>query len=626
MQFGEKHFGLSKKLVLAILITGTIPLVAGLTASYYRGSSELQDVIGASFQTLAEVSASKIDAKIDHLVAEARAAAERAAAAPQVHAWLRDDLPPDKKTSSKFHWQPVSAGNPVTDIALRGSWITKVADYKSGAPVRAAIKLPDLHPESDATDHLLHISVPIYDESKGWPIGLLHFEYDIKTLFDPLIYPIRFGDTGHVMLINHQGTIISCPLLATGSRIDDVALIQSVVNDRAGWITAKNDGHGTAVFSIVGHAPLTGINTLMPANNSLHMFAWQDSREIFAPTRSLLIGVSIAGLLAIGLLAAMGYYASRRIVNPIHKLRQEARLIAAGDLNQPLVIKTRDEIEELASEFEKMRLQLRQHIGSLEEKVEERTQKLIESQAERERVMEQLIQTEKMAAVGTLASGIGHEINNPLYVITGLAEAIRDEHDVAACNQYGGDILKHSKDISAIVKNLSGYARPGSHEEMESIDIQEKILEAVSMVKLALLDDDIEIQQNFAPIPKISAKPEEIQQVFFNIVRNAVQAMSGKGTLELSTSHADGQVCIRIRDNGKGIAPEHLGRIFDPFFTTKGPDEGEGMGMFVVQTIINKYQGTINLESQVGVGTEFTICFPSHEAMPEGGDSNQTRD
>ena len=616
MQSEKHYFGLSKKLVLAILITGAIPLVVGLTVSYYRGSSELQDVIGASFQTLAEVSASKVDAKIGHLVAEGRAAAERAAADGAVGTWLLDSGA--DSSEAKLHWQPTSTSNPIMDSALLNSWITRVREYKSGVPARVSIDL-----DSDSSKYLLHISVPVYEEKKGWPIGQLHNAYDIKKLFDPLIYPIRFGDTGHVMLIDQQGTIISCPLLATGSRIEDDSLVRQVIGEQAGWTSAKNDGHGKAVFSIIGHAPLGGVNAFLPDSSSLHMFAWQDSREIFAPTRSLLIGVSIAGLLAISLLVAMGYYASRRIVNPIRRLRQEASLIAAGDLNQPLMIETGDEIEELASEFEKMRLQLRQHIGSLEEKVEERTQKLIESQAERERVMEQLIQTEKMAAVGTLASGIGHEINNPLYVITGLAEAIRDEHDIAACNKYGGDILKHSKDISAIVKNLSGYARPGRHDEMESIDVQEKILEAVSMVKLALLDDAIEIRQNFAPIPKISAKPEEIQQVFFNIVRNAIQAMAGKGILELTTSHESGQVCIRIRDNGKGIAPEHLGRIFDPFFTTKGPDEGEGMGMFVVQTIINKYQGTITLESQVGVGTEFTICFPGHEPVTEGADSSE---
>jgi signal transduction histidine kinase len=608
MRAEKRRFGLSKKLAVAILAVGTIPLLVGLSGSYFR-YSELQTVIGANFQSLAEVSASKVDAKIEQMIIDDRATAQHAAADKDVSKWLLNNSKSSDSSGVKFDWRPSDENSSATEAILHASWVSGTDSIKASS--KAAIRLSGLHAGDDPELYLLHTSSPIYGKKKTAPIGWLHREYDIKKLFDPLIYPIRFGDTGHVMLIDHLGTIVSCPLLITGSRIDDESLIKRVVNDQAGWITAKNDGHGESVFSIVGHAPLAGVNAFLQASESLHMFVWQDSSEIFAPTRSLLIGVAIAGILSIGLLVAMGYYASRRIVKPIHRLRQEASLIAAGDLNQPLAIKTGDEIEELASEFEKMRIQLRQHIGSLEEKVEERTRKLTQSQAEKERVMEQLIQTEKMAAVGTLASGIGHEINNPLYVIAGLAEAIRDEKDLTTCNEYGRDILKYGKEISAIVKNLSGYTRPASQDELEKVDVHEKLEKAVSMVKLALLDDLVEIRQDFAPVPKISAHPEEIGQVFFNIIRNGVQAMAGAGIIELATSLEKGLVCIRIKDNGKGIKAEHLGKIYDPFFTTKGPDEGEGMGMYVVQNIIQKYNGTISLESQEGKGTEFTIQFPA---------------
>lgn len=618
----KHHFGLTKKLVIAILTVGMIPLIAGLSASYYRGSSELQTVTGANFQTLAEVSASKIDAKIERMIVDNRAAARLAAADSAVKEWLlADHLQSPDRSATELDWQPASGHNSAMEEALHTSRITRAENAKMLTPdVKAVVRLSGLHQDGAPKHYLLHISVPVYGKEKTGPIGWLLREYDIKKLFDPLIYPIRFGDTGHVMLIDQRGVIVSCPMLETGSHIGDNALVKRVTNDQSGWITADDDGHGEAVFSIIGYAPLSEVNTFLQSGESLHMFVWQDSSEIYAPTKSLLIGVSIAGLLSIGLLVAMGYFASRRIVKPIQKLRQEARLIAAGNLDQPLAIKTDDEIGELACEFEKMRLQLRQHIGSLEEKVEERTRKLIESQEEKERVMGQLIQTEKMAAVGTLASGIGHEINNPLYVIAGLAEAIRDEKDLAACNKYGKDILKYGKEISAIVKNLSGYTRPANQNELETVDVHAKLIDAVSMVQLALLDDKVEIRQNFEPVPKISAQPEEIGQVFFNIIRNGVQAMAGAGIMELATSLEDQHVCIRIKDNGKGIKAEHIGKIFDPFFTTKGPDEGEGMGMYVVQNIIQKYNGSISLESQEGRGTEFTIRFPA--AIAEGADSD----
>ncbi len=743
MQSKKHRLGLSGKLVLAILAVGAIPLVISLSVAYYRGSSELQDVIGASFHALAEGSAAKVDAELQRIITVDRILAQQAEDDSKVRAELLGNQHRGMNSSAaQFNWPPIAEAEPVID-ALKASWMTGPEGEPDGAKTAISsaentiARVTWLHLNSTTQQHLLHISTPVHDRNKNTPIGWLHRDYDVKKLFDPIIYPIRFGDTGHVMLISNAGAIISCPILVTGSRIEDQTLLALVTHNQAGWTTAENDGHGRSVFSIVGYAPLAGVNSLLPAGESWHMFVWQDSREIFAPAKSLLIGVLLAGLLSLGLLVALSYYASSHIVKPIQKLRDEASLIAGGDLSQPLAIHTGDEIEELAGEFDEMRIQLRQHIGALEDKLTGRErhfraltesandaiitgagagagagnivgwnaaaerlfgyteteingqsltvlmperfrnphreglarmvaggvphiigktielaglrkdgsefplelslsqwqaadgqfftaiirditkrkqaeETLRENQAEKDRVTEQLIQAEKMTAIGTMVSGIGHEINNPLYVIMGRAEAIREEKDISTCNEYAQDIIKHTKHISAIVKNLSGYIRPASQHELEKIDVREMLTEALAMARLALLDDRIEIRQNFAPVPKITAKHEEVQQVFFNVIRNGIQAMAGKdGNLEVTTTLEDSQVCIRVQDTGTGIRPEHLGKIFDPFFTTKGPDEGEGLGMYIVQKIVNKYDGTILLESEVGKGTTVTIRFPA---------------
>jgi len=648
MRSEKLRLGLSGKLVLAILAVGAIPLMISLSVAYYRGSSELQDVIGASFQVLAEGSAAKVDAELQRIFTVDRLLAQQAEDDSKVLTKLHGNQRWGKNSSvARFDWPPIVEAEPVID-ALKASWVTGLEEGPDGAETssteNAAPRVTRLFLNSVTQQYLLHIATPIHDRNKNIPIGWLHRDYDVKKLFDPIIYPIRFGGTGHVMLINNAGAIISCPMLPTGSRIEDQTLLASVIINHAGWTTAENDGHGKRVFSIVGYAPLTGSNSFLPPGESWHMFVWRDSREIFAPAKSLLIGVLLAGLLSMGLLIALSYYASSRIVKPIQRLRDEARRIAGGDLSQPekalkfvcgsesrciaggdltqrLVVyagdvHAADEIEELAGEIDEMRIQLRQHIGTLEEKVEERTRELRENQAEKDRVTEHLIQAEKVAAIGTMASGIGHEINSPLYVIMGRAEAIRDEKDISACNEYAQDIIKHTKHISAIVKNLSGYVRPTSQHELVEIDVHEKLAEALAMAKLSQLDERIEIRQNFAPVPKIIAKPEEIQQVFFNIIRNGIQAMAGKkGILEITTALEDNQVCIRIRDTGTGIRAEHLGKIFDPFFTTKGPDEGQGLGMYIVQKIVNKYNGAITLESEVGKGTTVIIRFPGVQSV-----------
>ncbi len=253
---------------------------------------------------------------------------------------------------------------------------------------------------------------------------------------------------------------------------------------------------------------------------------------------------------------------------------------------------------------------LHRHEEHLEELVEERTRELHETQAEKERVMERLTQTEKMAAIGTLVSGIGHEINNPLYIVVGMAEAIGEEKDPSVCREYSKKIIKQCKQIAETVKNLSRYAQPSEKHDLQRVDLNESISAAVLVAKRLFQSDSIELRQNTMPVAEILAKSEEIQQVLFNIIRNGVQAMNGKGILQISSRQENSRVQIQVQDQGSGIPEESLGKIFDPFFTTKGPDEGEGLGLYIVQQIVKKYDGTISIESQEGVGTTFTIQFP----------------
>jgi len=216
-----------------------------------------------------------------------------------------------------------------------------------------------------------------------------------------------------------------------------------------------------------------------------------------------------------------------------------------------------------------------------------------------------------MTAIGTMASGIGHEINNPLYTILGMAEAIRDEVDINRCNEYSRQIIIRSREIAEIVKNFSGYVQPGSKHDLQQVDVNDRIDAAIALAKQSLLSDEIEISWKAERVHMILAKSEEIQQIFFNIIRNGIQAIDGKGLVEINIYQKGKRVIVRIRDSGKGIPDAVKGRIFDPFFTTKGPDEGEGLGLYVVQQIVIKYNGVINMESESGRGTVFTIEFPA---------------
>jgi PAS domain S-box-containing protein len=230
---------------------------------------------------------------------------------------------------------------------------------------------------------------------------------------------------------------------------------------------------------------------------------------------------------------------------------------------------------------------------------------------EEQRLQEQLIQSEKLAGIGILASGVSHEINNPLSGIIGMAEIALEEEDASKNKSYLMDILKCAQRISEIVKGLRSYSRAAKKEELSLVDLNEVLEDALKMVQLGSKTIPVEVIKKFQPIEKIGANRGEMQQVFTNLITNAFQAMNGReGMLVLSTQSLKDLVEVKVSDNGIGIPPKYLNKIFDAFFTTKNPGEGTGLGLNIVYRIVTKYEGTIDVESKEGIGTTFTIKFP----------------
>ena len=234
---------------------------------------------------------------------------------------------------------------------------------------------------------------------------------------------------------------------------------------------------------------------------------------------------------------------------------------------------------------------------------------------EEQRLQEQLIQSEKLAGIGILASGVAHEINNPLSGIIGMAEIALEEEDAEKKEAYLKDIFGCAQRISGIVNALRSYSRAAKKEESTLVDLNDVLEESLKMVRLASKKASIEVIKRFQPIKKIEANTGEIQQVFTNLITNAFQAMDGKkGELVLSTQELQDSVEVKISDQGMGIPQKYLNQIFDPFFTTKKPGEGTGLGLNIVYRIVTKHEGTINVESKEQVGTTFTIRFPIRRA------------
>ena len=230
---------------------------------------------------------------------------------------------------------------------------------------------------------------------------------------------------------------------------------------------------------------------------------------------------------------------------------------------------------------------------------------------EEQRLQEQLIQSEKLAGIGVLASGVAHEINNPLSGIIGMAEIALEEEDPSKKISYLTDILDCGQRINEIVKGLRSYSRAAKREEFGQVDLNGVLEESLKMVQLATKASSVEVIKEFQTSEKIQANIGEIQQVFTNLITNAFQAMDGKGgKLVLATRALEDFVEVKISDNGMGIPQKYINQIFDAFFTTKNPGEGTGLGLNIVYRIVNKYEGTIDVESREQMGTTFTIKFP----------------
>lgn len=239
--------------------------------------------------------------------------------------------------------------------------------------------------------------------------------------------------------------------------------------------------------------------------------------------------------------------------------------------------------------------------------------KRIETQLQRQR--EVLYQNEKLAALGTMAAGIAHEMNNPLGIITTRIEVmLLDAEQQALPAQVLEDLQvlhRASQRVARIAASLRSFARHTPSDRVP-LDLNAVVDESVQLVQKPLAADNVQIVTDLdRTLPPILGDASSIHQVLMNLLTNAREAMPGGGQVRLRTEQAEqpGRICLRVADTGVGIATDELSKIFDPFFTTKRT--GTGLGLSVSYGIIQEHGGTMDVQSQPGAGTTFVISFPT---------------
>ncbi len=290
------------------------------------------------------------------------------------------------------------------------------------------------------------------------------------------------------------------------------------------------------------------------------------------------------------------------------------------------------------SERKRVQEELDRTYANMEQTVQARTLELQRKQA-------QLVHADKMAVLGQLVAGVAHEINTPLGAIKSntdtLMRSMQRLHDaveqaVVSNDPAGlrrvGKLLETSVKLNAIneqaverivgiVGSLRQFARL-DQAAVDSVDLHTAIDNTLVLVQHQL-KHRIQVHKEYGALPLVQCHPDQINQVFMNLLVNAGQAIEGKGDIFIRTWHAQDRVAVEMRDTGKGIPKEHVARIFDPGFTTKGVGVGTGLGLSIVHGIVDEHHGTIEVESEISSGTTFRVWLPiahadpHHEAHPD---------
>jgi len=307
----------------------------------------------------------------------------------------------------------------------------------------------------------------------------------------------------------------------------------------------------------------------------------------------IFLGITMAGAV---LSLIIAYFLATGLVKPIRRLVAASQELSKGNFSQRIEPISKSEIGELESTFNFMASSLKER----DDELQEQTQR-------------QLIQSEKLASVGRLAAGVAHQINNPLTgVLTYSSLLLRKKPESDPDREDLQVIVDETMRCREIVKGLLEFSRQAEPEK-EAVDINSIIENSLSLTRNQALINDVKvITQLSEQLPRIVVDGSQIQEVFLNIILNAIDAMPEGGELRVTSSMmaSDQFVQIRFADTGCGIPPEDLDKVFDPFFTTKDASKGTGLGLAVAYGVIEKHHGRIRMESEVGKGTTCIIDLP----------------
>jgi signal transduction histidine kinase len=429
----------------------------------------------------------------------------------------------------------------------------------------------------------------------------------IGTRLDSLAADIKAQVLADVIILDPSGAVVTTTLAEPdgGYAVLGLAPYDIAYLDPGKTVEVTLYGRTYQIYYtplVVRQKPVGVLGVVLPSN--FIITTESISRNVFI----LLFTLGTLAVIITGLVLAS------RISKPIVRMRDVSLAVAAGDLDQRTGVRGRDEVGQMAAVFDLMTFRLRRRTAQanqLHAEALRRSEELAQANLRLQQAQAQLVQSEKLAAVGQLSAGIVHDVKNPLAVITGLTEELQENIGTESPHRTAlAQIRENAVRASGIVTDLLKFARQ-SNPEMSHQNVWETVRSAVRLNDYMIRRANVKVQFEPLAAPVMTFYDgQQIQQVVINLIQNAVQAMPNGGTLSLDVRQTAPWVEIDVRDTGVGIPPKNLGRIYDPFFTTKPPGEGTGLGLSVSYGIVATHKGHIDVRSEVGRGTTFTVRLP----------------
>jgi two-component system NtrC family sensor kinase len=335
-------------------------------------------------------------------------------------------------------------------------------------------------------------------------------------------------------------------------------------------------------------------------NDEVHAEEARASSELSDEATEVRSAVFWAAVVALAVLLAVLALVRSSVVVPLLELRAGAARIAAGELEHRVAVRTRDEVGELAQEFNRMAGELAGMHAELERRVEERTR--------------EFVRAARLAGLGTMAAGIAHEINNPLASIASCAEGLErrlrsGQAEAQEQLEYLGIIAKEAYRAHEITSRLLEFARsdPGPSVDFRPSEVLRDI---DVLLRHRLRERDLELVVDCpADLPLVRGRPTECKQIVLNLIHNAIDASPQGGHVDVRCAMREGKLELEVEDQGPGLPPEVAERVFDPFFTTKPPGKGTGLGLSIVERIVAAHGGRVEA-LDTGHGALFRVTLP----------------